>query len=79
MTNAAGLIPVQPTPTGLIRAVQERLDALERDLAAARSALSVAEVELLAIDRRPMPEPVALTTDQVAERQATLWQRACST
>ena len=66
MSDAAGLIPVQPTPTGLIRTVQERLDALERDLAAARSALAVAEVELLAVERRPAPEPVALTTDQVA-------------
>jgi excisionase family DNA binding protein len=42
-------------------------DALERDLAAARTALAEAEVELMAASQRFTPEPVALTTVQVAE------------
>ena len=47
-TGATRLIAVAPTPTGVIRAVEERLDALERDVRAAREALALAEAELLA-------------------------------
>lgn len=42
------LTAVAPTPTGVIRAVEERLDALERDVRSARAALALAETELLA-------------------------------
>jgi len=67
MTELVGFRAVRPTPTGLIHGVRDRLDALERDLAAARSALAEAETELLAAAQRFAPEPVALTTTQVAE------------
>jgi excisionase family DNA binding protein len=58
------LSAVTPTPTGVIRAVEARLDGLERELAAARRAL--AEAELTAARARRDLEPDALTTDQVA-------------
>lgn len=60
------LTSVAPTPTGVIRAVEERLDALERDVRAARDALAVAEAELLAAHQGAQTPPEALTTDQVA-------------
>ncbi len=61
MTDNAKLTPVRPTPTGLIHGVRERLDALERDLAAARTALAEAQAELVAAHQRFTPESVALT------------------
>ncbi|MDT4936720.1 MAG: Helix-turn-helix domain [Pseudonocardiales bacterium] len=67
LTDSAKLTPVQFAPTGVIRTVRERLDALERDLVAARSALADAETELLGFQRRFRAEPMALTTDQVAQ------------
>lgn len=67
MTESAKLTPVQIAPSGVIRTVRERLDALERDLVAARSALADAETELLRFQRRSGAEPMALTTDQVAQ------------
>jgi excisionase family DNA binding protein len=66
MTELAQFSAVAPTPTGVIRAVRDRLDALERDLAGARTALATAEAELIAAKTDATPEPVALTTDQVA-------------
>lgn len=65
-TGTTGLSAVAPTPTGVIRAVEERLDALERDLRSAREALAVAEAELLAARLSSWTPPQALTTDQVA-------------
>jgi excisionase family DNA binding protein len=67
MTAPTALTAVSPTPTGVIRAVEERLDALERDLRAAREALAAAEAELLARDASAT-QPDALTTDQVARQ-----------
>lgn len=66
MTEFVGFRSVRPTPSGLISGVRDRLDALERDLAAVRSALAEAEAELMAAARRSTPEPVALTTNEVA-------------
>ena len=66
----ARLTAVAPTPTGVIRAVEERLDALERDVRAAREALALAEAELLAAHQRAETPPEALTTDQVARHLA---------
>lgn len=66
-TGAARLTAVTPTPTGVIRAVEERLDALERDVRAAREALAIAEAELLAA-QHTVRTPEALTTDQVAHQ-----------
>ena len=66
MTVPTRLAAVYPTPTGVIRAVEERLDALERDVHAAREALAAAEAELLAAQRNSEVQPEALTTDQVA-------------
>lgn len=66
-----GLTAVDPTPTGVIRAVGERLNALERDVRAARGALAVAETELLAAYHTAGTPPEAMTTDQVA-RQLSL-------
>jgi excisionase family DNA binding protein len=63
---ATGLTAVAPTPTGVVRAVAERLDGLERELSAARAALAVVEAELLAASQRSEREPDALTTEQVA-------------
>lgn len=60
------LSAVTPTPTGVIRAVEARLDGLERELAAARRALAEAGAELTAARARRDLEPDALTTDQVA-------------
>ncbi|MGH8960058.1 MAG: helix-turn-helix domain-containing protein [Jatrophihabitantaceae bacterium] len=68
MTGTTRLTAVAPTPTGVIRAVEERLDALERDVRAAREALAVAEAELLAARRTSETPPEALTTDQVARQ-----------
>jgi excisionase family DNA binding protein len=62
------LTAVTPTPTGVIRAVEERLDALERDVRAAREALAIAEAELLAAQHKTETPPEALTTDQVARQ-----------
>jgi excisionase family DNA binding protein len=66
MTQPTQLRAVAPTPTGVIRAVEQRLDGLERELAAARRALADAEAELTAARGRREVEPDALTTDQVA-------------
>ncbi len=55
MTELAQFSAVAPTPTGVIRAVRDRLDALERDLAAARTALAMAEAELIAAQDRRNP------------------------
>ena len=66
MTELVQFSAVAPTPTGVIRAVRHRLDALERDLAGVRAALATAEAELIAAKTDATPEPVALTTDQVA-------------
>lgn len=66
MTVPTRLAAVYPTPTGVIRAVEERLDALERDVRAARDALAAAEAELLAAQHQSEVQPDALTTDQVA-------------
>jgi excisionase family DNA binding protein len=66
MTGTTRLSAVQPTPVGVIRAVEERLDGLERELAAARDALAAAEAELIAAHRQSEAGPDALTTDQVA-------------
>jgi excisionase family DNA binding protein len=66
MTQTTQLSAVTPTPTGVIRAVEARLDGLERELAAARRALAEAEAELTASRARRDLEPDALTTDQVA-------------
>ncbi len=65
--RATGLTAVAPTPTGVVRAVAERLDGLERELSAARAALAVVEAELLSASRRSEREPDALTTEQVAQ------------
>jgi excisionase family DNA binding protein len=62
------LTAVAPTPTGVIRAVEERLDALERDVRSARDALALAEAELLAAQHAAEMPPEALTTDQVARQ-----------
>lgn len=67
-TGTTRLTVVAPTPTGVIRAVEERLDALERDVRAAREALALAEAELLAARHTAETPPEALTTDQVARR-----------
>jgi excisionase family DNA binding protein len=67
VTHSGRLTQVQPTSTDVIRSIRERLDALERDLVAARSALAEAETALLASHRRSAAEPMALTTDQVAQ------------
>jgi hypothetical protein len=67
VTDNSRLTHLWPTPTGLIHGVRQRLDALEQDLAAARTALAEAEAELTATHRRSTAEPVALTTVQVAE------------
>lgn len=66
MTQTSQLSAVTPTPTGVIRAVEARLDGLERELAAARRALAEAGAELTAARARRDLEPDALTTDQVA-------------
>jgi excisionase family DNA binding protein len=66
MTGTTRLRAVQPTPVGVIRAVEERLDGLERELTAARDALAAAEDELIAAHRQSEAGPDALTTDQVA-------------
>jgi excisionase family DNA binding protein len=66
MTGTTRLSAVQPTPVGVIRVVEERLDGLERELAAARDALAAAEAELIAGHRQSEVGPDALTTDQVA-------------
>lgn len=66
MTGTARLAAVQPTATGVIRTVEERLDALERDVHTARDALATAEAESLAAPRKSEVQPDALTTDQVA-------------
>ena len=52
----------------MIRAVEERLDALERDVRSARAALALAETELLAAHHAAETSPEALTTDQVARQ-----------
>ncbi len=75
MTDSAQLRPVSPTPTGVIRVVRDRLDALERDLVAARAALAEAEDAILLAQRRTAPEPVALTTEQVAQLRFSLLQK----
>jgi hypothetical protein len=62
MTGTTRLSAVQPTPVGVIRAVEERLDGLERELAAARDALAAAEAELIAAHRQSEVRPDALTT-----------------
>jgi len=67
-TGTTRLTAVSPTPTGVIRAVEERLDALDRDLRSAREALAIAEAELLSAHRSAEEPPDALTTDQVARR-----------
>lgn len=67
-TAITRLTAVTPTPTGVIRAVEERLDVLERDVRAAREALAIAEAELLAAQRSADTPPEALTTDQVARQ-----------
>jgi excisionase family DNA binding protein len=67
VTQSARLAQVQPTSTDVIRSIRERLDALERDLLAARSVLAEAETALLASHVRSAAQPMALTTDQVAQ------------
>jgi excisionase family DNA binding protein len=67
-TGTTRLTAVAPTPTGVIRAVEERLDALERHVRATREALAVAEAELLAAHQSAETPPEALTTDQVARQ-----------
>ena len=67
-TGTTPLTAVASTPTGVIRAVEERLDVLERDVRAAREALAVAEAELLAARQSAETPPEALTTDQVAHQ-----------
>lgn len=67
VTNVARLTAVTPTATEVIRALGEQLDVLERGVRAAREALVMAEVELLAARSDHGVRPEALTTDQVAE------------
>ncbi|MFN2559804.1 MAG: hypothetical protein ABR571_00710, partial [Jatrophihabitans sp.] len=67
MSDRANLAAVQSTPAGVMWSVRERLDVLERDLVAARSALAEAETALLAFQRRSSVEQLALTTEQVAQ------------
>ncbi len=51
MPGLTRLTAVAPTPTGVIRAVEERLDALERDVRSARDALERLRALIEAIDK----------------------------
>jgi excisionase family DNA binding protein len=57
---------VTPTPAGVVRALAARLDGVERELSAARDALSAVETALLAVHRGADVQRDALTTEQVA-------------
>ncbi len=66
VTSDVHMRAVAPTAIGVIRALEEQLDVLERGVRAAREALVQAEVEVLSARGGPAVRPEALTTGQVA-------------